>query len=112
MGFQILIEDKALKKIEKLESGTRERILKALPKLSELFRVRIDVVKLAGYTNKYRYRIGDYRVLFEVEGNKIKIFDVLHRGEGLQKALIKHGIAYGKGIFADEREVSAPVGYA
>jgi len=85
MGFQIFIEDKAIKKIEKLDPITRKRILKALPKLSELFRTRIDVVKLAGYPNKYRYRVGNYRVLFEVEGNEIKIFDVLHRGRGYRR---------------------------
>ncbi len=31
MGFQIFIENRALKKIEKLDSKTKNRILKALP---------------------------------------------------------------------------------
>ena len=85
MGFQIFIENRALKKIEKLDSTTKNRILKALPKLQNLFRVKTDVVKLAGYTSKYRYRIGDYRVLFEIEGNKIVIFDIIHRKKSYKK---------------------------
>ena len=46
MEFQIFIENRALKKIEKLDSKTKNRILKALPKLQNLFRVKTDVVNL------------------------------------------------------------------
>ncbi len=73
MGFLILIEDRVIKKIEKLEPKDRDRMFKALPRLKNLFRAKIDVVKLAGYTNKYRYRVGNYRILFELEENKIKV---------------------------------------
>lgn len=49
MTFEVLIEDRALRYLGKLEPKAKERIIKALPKLSELFRVRINVVKLAGF---------------------------------------------------------------
>jgi len=35
-----------------------------------------DVKKLKGFKNKYRLRAGNYRVLFELEGPLIVIYDV------------------------------------
>jgi mRNA interferase RelE/StbE len=63
--------------------------LKALPKLAqrriiakiEALRNDLagDVKKLTGFTPEYRLRVGDYRVLFEVEGNRVIIYRILHR---------------------------------
>lgn len=38
-----------------------------------------DVKKLKGFKRKYRLRAGDYRVLFELEGTTVVIYDVGHR---------------------------------
>jgi mRNA interferase RelE/StbE len=38
-----------------------------------------DVKKLADFTPEYRLRVGDYRVLFEVEESKVVIYRILHR---------------------------------
>ena len=35
-----------------------------------------DVKKLKGFKNKYRLRAGNYRVLFELEGTCVVIYDV------------------------------------
>ncbi len=35
-----------------------------------------DVKKLKGFKNKYRLRAGNYRVLFELEGGTIVVYDV------------------------------------
>ena len=35
-----------------------------------------EVKKLKGFKKKYRLRVGDYRVLFELEGDRIVIYDV------------------------------------
>ena len=35
-----------------------------------------DVKKLKGFKNKYHLRAGDYRVLFELEGGTIVVYDV------------------------------------
>lgn len=40
-----------------------------------------DVKKLTGTTPEYRLRVGDYRVLFEIEGAKVVIYRVRHRRE-------------------------------
>jgi mRNA interferase RelE/StbE len=38
-----------------------------------------DVKPLTNFTPEYRLRVGDYRVLFEVEANEVVIYRVLHR---------------------------------
>jgi mRNA interferase RelE/StbE len=38
-----------------------------------------DVKKLKGSKKQYRLRVGDYRVLFELEADKITIYDFGHR---------------------------------
>jgi len=35
-----------------------------------------DIKKLKGFKNKYRLRAGNYRVLFELEGDCIVVYDV------------------------------------
>ncbi|MGH8613156.1 MAG: type II toxin-antitoxin system RelE family toxin, partial [Gammaproteobacteria bacterium] len=34
---------------------------------------------MANFTPEYRLRVGDYRVLFEIEGNTIVVYGVRHR---------------------------------
>lgn len=38
-----------------------------------------DVKRLTNFSPEYRLRVGDYRVLFEVDGNKIVIYRIKHR---------------------------------
>jgi mRNA interferase RelE/StbE len=40
-----------------------------------------DVKRLTSFTPEYRLRVGDYRVLFEVESNRVVVYRVLHRQE-------------------------------
>ena len=43
-----------------------------------------DVKKLTDHTPEYRLRVGDYRVLFEVEGSTVVVYRVLHRKDAYQ----------------------------
>ena len=38
-----------------------------------------NVKRLTNFTPEYRLRVGSYRVLFEVEGEKVVIYRVRHR---------------------------------
>jgi len=40
-----------------------------------------DVKKLTNFTPEYRMRVGDWRILFEVEGEKIIVYRIRHRKE-------------------------------
>jgi len=40
-----------------------------------------DVKKLTNFTPEYRMKVGDYRVLFEVEAEDVVIYLIKHRKE-------------------------------
>ena len=74
MNFQIT--KTAVKDIKKLDVPTRERILQGIHKLP-----LGDVKRLQGYTNYYRLRIGDFRIIYSVNGETVIVSAVLPRGE-------------------------------
>ncbi len=79
MRYKILIEKKAHKELLKLNERDRERITKTILRLDEPFSHGLDLKKLKGYKNKFRLRVGAYRILFEMERESIRIFAVLKR---------------------------------
>ena len=76
---EILFSDTALRQLRKLETETQRRIIAAL----ERIRIRPDayVAKLVG-DPAYRLRVGDYRVILDIERDKLSILvlNVGHRG--------------------------------
>ncbi len=38
-----------------------------------------DVKQLTNFTPEYRLRVGNYRVLFEVEDDKVIVYRIVHR---------------------------------
>jgi mRNA interferase RelE/StbE len=38
-----------------------------------------DVKRLTDFTPEYRSRVGDYRVPFEIEGDRVVIYRIKHR---------------------------------
>ena len=77
MKFFIVWDEKAFQELEKLESLVSRRILKKVRQLEE-DPFSKDVKRLKGLDG-FRLRVGDYRVLFAVEGEQIQILKVGHR---------------------------------
>jgi mRNA interferase RelE/StbE len=78
--WSIVITLKAEKDILALDAVARKRLGKKLMALSE------DPVKLSkklvnSDLGSYRYRVGDYRVVFDLSGHTIQILRVGHRRE-------------------------------
>lgn len=74
----------ARKEFERLPAKIRQKVVDALSLLavdpySELLKVK----KMKGFAHLFRIRIGDYRVLYEVRGERllIVIIKVGHRSE-------------------------------
>jgi mRNA interferase RelE/StbE len=65
MVYQIEFRPRALKDLRALSSTNQKRVLDAVKKLGE--GLAGDVKHLTDTTPEYRLRVGDYRVLFEVE---------------------------------------------
>jgi len=69
--YELIYSPLALKQLEKLEHNIRQRIMVALERL----RIRpesCDIKKLVGMPG-YRFRVGDYRVIFDMEKEKLVI---------------------------------------
>jgi mRNA interferase RelE/StbE len=68
---------RALKDLKALEAQNRTRLLSKIEKLKD--NLAGDVKRLTAFTPEYRLRVGDYRVLFEVEDDRVVIYRVKHR---------------------------------
>lgn len=79
MKYEVFLEKKAKKQLENLSENTHDRIKEKLGILREGFLPELNIKKLEGYKNCYRLRIGDYRALFELEGNRFIVYAVLPR---------------------------------
>jgi mRNA interferase RelE/StbE len=79
MKYDIRFKPKAVKDIEGLPSRIQGRVLARIEEMSD--NLKGDIKRLTNLTPEYRLRIGDYRVLFEVEKETIIIYRVRHRRE-------------------------------
>jgi len=72
MKFRILIHKRAYEFLKGLKPEEKQRIVDKLKQLEDFLTVRLDIVKIAGETDTFRLRAGNYRALFKVyEQDKI-----------------------------------------
>ncbi len=79
MKFHIELKPKAEKDLKSLSSADRARVVERLRWLED--ELRGDVKRLSNHFPEYRMRAGDYRALFEVVGDKVIVYRILHRKE-------------------------------
>lgn len=80
--FTFELKEGAAKEIEKLPPATRKRILKKLKFFASQENPLRFATKLKDSRfGEYRFRIGDYRALFDVENHTIIILKIGHRKE-------------------------------
>jgi len=78
--FNFEFKKKAAKEVDKLPPQIRERILEKLKFYSLQENPLRFAEKLKDYRlGEYRFRVGDYRILFDLEDSKITILKVGHR---------------------------------
>jgi len=70
MTYQIFFTDKASKQLKKLEKNDQERIIKSLERIR--IRPEAHITKLVGDPG-YKLRVGNYRVILEIEKEKLII---------------------------------------
>jgi mRNA interferase RelE/StbE len=82
MSYDIIISKSVQKQIDKLPNAMVIRIVKKLRELSTEPRLQ-GFVKLKGYDNQYRIRVGDYRIRYEINDSQlqVKILQCKHRRE-------------------------------
>lgn len=79
MKYKIEITKRALKDLKKIDQKNAANILNKIEHLSD--DLTGDIKKLTDFTPEYRLRVGNYRVLFDVDNNVIRVYRVKHRRE-------------------------------
>ena len=87
MEYKILLSKTALSQLNALDSKLQTRIKDAIRLLKEnpfLARPGADIKKLKSLDDPklYRLRIGDYRIIYFIINDEIKITEIFHRKKG------------------------------
>ncbi len=77
---QLFLKDLKKPKKQPIYQQVYNLAFDTLPNVSSLQDLS-NVKALVGSTNRYRIRIGDYRVGIEINGDTLELFRVLHRKE-------------------------------
>ncbi|MGD9630704.1 MAG: type II toxin-antitoxin system RelE/ParE family toxin [Pyrinomonadaceae bacterium] len=80
MEYKLRFGNRALKDLRKLDKHVSKRIIDRIEALKK--NLSGDVKKLTDHSPNYRLRVGDFRVLFNIEGDTIQIQNVKNRREG------------------------------
>ena len=78
--MQIEIRKSAIKDLKQISEPFKTKIHNKILELKK-FPNLTNIKKLTNFEPAYRYRIGDYRVLFDVEDDNLIVGRVLHRKE-------------------------------
>jgi mRNA interferase RelE/StbE len=77
---KVVLTRRAVKDLEKLDDQTRKRILEKLRTNAE-DPLQQSIKLTASKLGTYRYRVGDYRIIFDLEDDTITVLRVGNRRE-------------------------------
>ena len=77
MKYSVTLKPKAEKDLKNMMGNDRSRMIDRLKELEN--NLSGDVKKLTNFDPEYRMRVGNWRALFEVEGDKIIVYRILQR---------------------------------
>ena len=84
--FRVLVSRTFQREFQKIPLNSQTRTRKSLTCLEEdpyAPRAHADIKPLKDtHSQKYRLRAGNFRIIYVVEGNEVKILDMLHRRRG------------------------------
>jgi mRNA interferase RelE/StbE len=85
--YEILLHPDAQKVYARVDKALAKKIAKCLQQLEQDPRSHPNIKALKGeYSNFYRYRIGDYRIIYSVEDKIVQVFVVAiaHRSKAYE----------------------------
>ena len=71
MEYEIEFKPKAIKDLDSLQRDDARRIVERIKRMRN--NLEGDVKHLTNFTPEYRLRVGDFRVLFELAGNRVTV---------------------------------------
>ena len=79
MDYDVFYLPDALASLKRMSPEVSRRIVNKVERMRH--GLTGDVKRLKAFLPNYRLRAGDWRVLFEIEGNAIVVHEVKHRSE-------------------------------
>jgi len=79
MKYAVEFKPRAVRDLEALSTEVVHRILERIEAMRD--NLAGDVKRLTNFIPEYRLRVGDHRVLFEVEKDRIIVYRIRHRRE-------------------------------
>ena len=77
MQYEVEIKPRAIKDGKRISKDILIRIFERIEGLAD--DLRGDVKRLTNFSPEYRLRVGEYRILFEIEAGKIVVYRIRHR---------------------------------
>ena len=77
MRYEVELKPRAIRDLKALDRNAAKRIVGKLTAMQD--NLAGDVKRLTNTTPEFRLRVGDYRVLFEIEGSKVLVYRIRHR---------------------------------
>jgi len=71
--YEIIFFERAEKQFKKLPFEIRERISNVLERI-KIRPLQFDAIKKLVNSNYYRLRVGDYRIILDIQQNKLIVF--------------------------------------
>jgi mRNA interferase RelE/StbE len=83
LGYKIEIKSSAKKELARLDRQMQRRLLAFLSELGDVENPRISGIAMQGGARAWRYRVGDYRMIAEIDDDIITIYIIKigHRRE-------------------------------
>lgn len=78
--MKVILQESAIRDLKKIDRKEAFKILKQIQKLEEYPHLS-NIKKLKNHYPPLRYRISDYRVLFDVEEEYLIVVTIKHRKE-------------------------------
>ena len=79
MEYRVRHAQSVVKQLEKMSPDVARRIRSKINRLSN--DLAGDVKRLTNFSPEYRLRVGDWRVLFNVDGDVVSIEHISHRSD-------------------------------
>jgi len=81
--FSIELKSKAIKDLKSIPKPDAQKIVQKVKNLEN--GLSGDIKRLTNFTPEYRMRVGNYRVLFEIEESLIIVYRIKHRKDAYRE---------------------------
>ena len=71
--YDLRVEKQAAKYLKKLDKPNQKRLMGALMALAENPFADARVKRMKGYTSTFRTRVGDFRIIFEIDQGQLNV---------------------------------------